>query len=430
MSSWQQGVVVSIFFAGGIFGAYLSASMNDWMGRRAPLLAAAALVTVTALLGTTTTWYLWLLAVRTAFGVAMGMNNASLAIYLAEITPKRQRGGVVAMTELLFAVGGVLACLVQLALQAGWVSTLGQRDGWRVLVGLEALGGCVMLAGSFRCVESPRWLLQKGRDWDAERVLLRIYAPKRLPDGSCTCAACNAELAEAVESLRAQLDAAEEEHGPEEAGNSSSSRPGANTPTPPVSSLTALPATLGLLCSPERRVRRALEISIVMATVPLIGIGCIPQQFVPMVLGIVGAAKRDVGAIALESVLIDLACNLIYTAGAGIQCALMADRVGRRLPLIAALAGAAGGFALDAAVFAPGAASAPRRHAATALAGVALGYACRAFGVGPLPQVVGAEVIPLAILTRGKAVSTMLRRWCVRAPHAHAHSCFRYTQRG
>ncbi len=69
---------MSIFFLGGIGGAYLSASMNDFLGRRAPLLAAAALVTLTALLGMTTTWYPWLLCVRTTYGVASGMNNASL----------------------------------------------------------------------------------------------------------------------------------------------------------------------------------------------------------------------------------------------------------------------------------------------------------------------------------------------------------------
>ena len=34
------------------------------------------------------------------------------------------------------------------------------------------------------------------------------------------------------------------------------------------------------------QVRRALEISIAMASVPLVGIGCIPQQFIPLMLGI------------------------------------------------------------------------------------------------------------------------------------------------
>ena len=39
----------------------------------------------------TTTEYWWLLCVRTMFGVGMGVNNASLAIYYAEITPKAER---------------------------------------------------------------------------------------------------------------------------------------------------------------------------------------------------------------------------------------------------------------------------------------------------------------------------------------------------
>ena len=395
LSSWQQGLVVSIFFFGGIGGAYVSASLNDRWGRRSPLLFAAALVTVTALLGTTTTSYAWLLCVRTAYGFASGMNNASLAIYLAEITPKRQRGGVVAMTELLFAIGGVLACGVQLLLQRLWSSPVGQANGWRLLVGTEALFGCVMLLGSLQAVESPRWLLQKGRDWEAERVLLRIHAPERRQDGTCSCAERNSELAEAVESLRAQLDADDgsrdtAQHAPTTSG------------------------TLALLASPEQRVRRALEISVAMALVPLIGIGCIPQQFVPLVLGTVGARRRDTGAIALETVLIDLTCNAIYTVGAAAQCFFLVDKVGRRWPLILSLLGAAVGFALDAQALSPvrPGEDAPRRHAGTALAGVALGYACRALGVGPLPQVVGAEVIPLSILTRGKAVSTMLRRCC------------------
>ena len=53
-----------------------------------------------------------------------------------------------------------------------------------------------------------------------------------------------------------------------------------------------------------KRIRRALEINQVMATMPLIGIGCIPQQFVPMLLevGVGGKRKRDSTAITRRSV--------------------------------------------------------------------------------------------------------------------------------
>ena len=42
---------------------------------------------------------------------------------------KKERGSVVAMTEVFFAAGGVLACLVQLALQARALLAAAARRG-------------------------------------------------------------------------------------------------------------------------------------------------------------------------------------------------------------------------------------------------------------------------------------------------------------
>lgn len=107
LSAWEQGVVTAIFFFGGVIGAYLrraralsrfaspahfkrgctrtrqnckpwmsardvslSAHMNEWMGRKAPLLIAAVVATIGGCLGTTTTWFPWLLFVRTVYGAA------------------------------------------------------------------------------------------------------------------------------------------------------------------------------------------------------------------------------------------------------------------------------------------------------------------------------------------------------------------------
>lgn len=396
LDAWQCGVVASIYFLGGIVGAWWAGGLNQRWGRRRPLILTALLVSAIALLGTTTTLYPWLLAVRFMYGLAAGLNNASVALYLSEISRKRERGGVVAMTELLFGTGGCLACVAQLLLQRLWTSPAGQRNGWRILLGLEALFGAVMCVGSLRSVESPHWLLQKGRDAEAERVLLRIHAPTRLPGGGCTCAERNAELAEAVESLRTQLDedAARPEADAEDGG---------------------VLGTLALSRSPERRVRRALEISIAMALVPLIGIGCLPQQFVPLVLGARGGVGRP-GAIPLDTVLIDLLCNVIYVLGAAVQSQLLVDRVGRRWPLILSLVAAGLGFQLVSAALQHGV-------GARAAAGVYLGYLARSVGVGPLPQVVGAEVVPIHLLTRAKSAGIMLRRasaclYCLLLPPA------------
>ena len=51
---------------------------------------------------------------------------------------------------------------------------------------------------------------------------------------------------------------------------------------------------------------------------PLIGIGCIPQQFVPMLLEVGvghGTVKRDSTAITQSTLMIDLCCNIVYVLG-------------------------------------------------------------------------------------------------------------------
>ena len=74
----------------------------------------------------------------------------------------------------------------------------------------------------------------------------------------------------------------------------------------------------------------------------------------------------------------------------------LVDRIGRRHPLCLCFVGAAVGFFLDGKVFSPEITAASTAVRSTlALSGITLGYLCRSIGVGPLPQVVSSEVIPL-----------------------------------
>lgn len=299
MNAWQQGWVCSIFFLGGVIGAYIrrahiptpaphnisrpsphppvtlgftpptptpptlpahqpphrtrhcpnSSWLNDQLGRRVPLLLAGGLVTAASLLGTTTTTFWWLLCVRCLFGIGMGINNASLAIYYAEITPKAERraplsplspkplsslptpaprthpinapstpsprspsrhtrsGSVISRTEAFFATGGIAACFVQLAVQTRFAGDWGEPNGWRLVMGFEAVPGVVMLLGALKCVESPHWLLRRGMSVEAERVLRRIYQPTRLRDGTCDCEDRNADMTDALDTLARGLEA-------------------------------------------------------------------------------------------------------------------------------------------------------------------------------------------------------------------------------
>ena len=66
------------------------------------------------------------------------------------------------MTEVFFAIGGIVACLAQLGLQGLLTSREWERNNWRILMGLEAVPGLVMFLGALKCAESPHWLLRAG----------------------------------------------------------------------------------------------------------------------------------------------------------------------------------------------------------------------------------------------------------------------------
>jgi len=311
------------------------------------------------------------------------------------------------MTEVFFAIGGIVACLAQLGLQGLLTSREWERNNWRILMGLEALPGLVMFLGALKCAESPHWLLRAGAATEAERVLHRIYQPTRMQGGGCDCPDRNADLADALDALARGVEARAFRTPKRTRTMGEAMRHSAKK----------LGATLLMLRSPIKRIRRALELNLVMATMPFIGIGCIPQQFVPMLLEMgvaTGRHRKYDTAISRETLLIDLSCNVVYVIGSLITCVLLVDKIGRRTPLCICLFGSAVGFALDAVTQ-----RAPSIHRTeeqkhtqlvVALAGVMLGYICRAMGVGPLHQVVGSEVVPLEIAARGKAIYAMARR--------------------
>lgn len=93
--------------------------------------------------------------------------------------------------------------IVQDKLSGAW----GEPNGWRVVMGLEAVPGLVMLLGALKCVESPHWLLRRGMSVEAERVLRRIYQPVRNRDGTCDCEEKNGDMTDALDTLARGLEA-------------------------------------------------------------------------------------------------------------------------------------------------------------------------------------------------------------------------------
>lgn len=164
------GVTVSSALWGTLLGAMASGKPGDRYGSRDGLRAMAILYLVSSL-GCALAWS-WpvLLAARFIGGVAIGGSSVLAPVYMAEISPARRRGGLVGLFQVNIVVGILLAYLSNFLLDQLHLGP----DAWRWKLAVTA-GPAVllwlMLGGA---VQSPRWLLTRGRKDEALAALTRL----------------------------------------------------------------------------------------------------------------------------------------------------------------------------------------------------------------------------------------------------------------
>lgn len=109
ISPWEEGLVGACLLIGAAFGALFGGRLSDRYGRRHNLLLLAVIFIIGAL-GTAASPNLVLMYVaRFVLGVAVGGASATVPVYLAEVAPKRVRGTIVAIDQLMIVTGQLAA---------------------------------------------------------------------------------------------------------------------------------------------------------------------------------------------------------------------------------------------------------------------------------------------------------------------------------
>jgi sugar porter (SP) family MFS transporter len=167
LDSFQQGFMTASAIIGTVVGALTAGRPGDRFGRRDSLKAAGALYFICAL-GCALAWGFWpLIGFRIIGGVAVGASSVLGPLYLAEISPARWRGRLVAFFQLNIVVGVLLAFLSNFGL-----GRLGLGDAeWRWKLGVQALPAAAFFVLLFFIPRSPRWLMMKGVEGEAVAVL-------------------------------------------------------------------------------------------------------------------------------------------------------------------------------------------------------------------------------------------------------------------
>src|SRR5882672_1240533 len=172
LSNLQTEIAASSLLLGCLLGAAGASMVGDRYGRRKSLIASAllfALSSVGAALANTVTLFS---VARLLGGLAIGLASVLTPVYIAEISPSKNRGTLVSLNQLAIVVGILSAYLVN------WqIARLGESS-WRWMLAVAAIPSLGFLFGLLLIPESPRWLVTRGRHDEGERVLSRIFGER------------------------------------------------------------------------------------------------------------------------------------------------------------------------------------------------------------------------------------------------------------
>ncbi len=167
LTPFMLGFTVAGALIGTIIGAITVGKPADALGRRAMLFLLGAFYFVSAI-GCALAWGWWpFMIFRFIGGLAVGGASVVSPMYIAEISPAKYRGRLVAVTQFNIVFGILLAYLSNYTIG----SLHPGESEYRWMFGVMALPAAAFFFLLFFIPQSPRWLLARGRVAEARSVL-------------------------------------------------------------------------------------------------------------------------------------------------------------------------------------------------------------------------------------------------------------------
>ncbi len=178
LSVEQTEVAIGSMNVCAVFGAILSRNVSDRFGRRRTLAMASLFFLVGSLVLATAGGFGMLLVGRILVGLGVGVGLSIDPMYISEVSPASHRGFLVSWSEISINIGVLLGFLCSYV-----AGRLPVKIGWRVILGIGAVMPTIMLFLSTLCMpESPRYLVQIGKQEMAKKVLARLFPSETQSD--------------------------------------------------------------------------------------------------------------------------------------------------------------------------------------------------------------------------------------------------------
>jgi len=167
LTKFELGFTVASALIGTIIGALIIGKFSDKYGRKHVLFILAILYFISAIGSAFAwNWYSFLLF-RLIGGIGVGGASVVSPMYIAEISPAKLRGRLVAIAQLNIVLGMLLAYFSNYLISG---FNLGAIE-WRWMFGVEAIPAALFFIFLFTVPRSPRWLIAKNLVDEAKTVL-------------------------------------------------------------------------------------------------------------------------------------------------------------------------------------------------------------------------------------------------------------------
>lgn len=172
LSEKQEEMVVSFLYVGCCIGATFGGILCDKYGRKRMILLTDVVFIIGALVLFSANGFPVVLLGRIIIGAAVAISGIADVAYLHEISPMEYRGSVVSCNEACISLGFLVSYVI------GYIMSItipDQEAGWRYMFLIGSIMAFLQFVAMIFMPESPVWLKQKGRNRDAQYVLLQIY---------------------------------------------------------------------------------------------------------------------------------------------------------------------------------------------------------------------------------------------------------------
>lgn len=169
LNAFWMGMVGAAALFGLLVGGAIFGYVTDLTGRQFMYQIDLVAIIIFSILQmfVSNVWELTIL--RFLIGVAVGADYPIATSLLAEFSPRKHRGAMMALLASAWYAGAVVAGLV------GYLLLAAGSEAWRWMLGSAAIPAVILVIGRWGTPESPRWLVSKGRTEEALTIVKQVY---------------------------------------------------------------------------------------------------------------------------------------------------------------------------------------------------------------------------------------------------------------